>query len=676
MSFIKKIHLAFAALIAALLLFMVGLVFLEHIGVSRTWLGAICFIASTVLYMLIGLYCHTTQIDQYYVAGRSVPALYNGMAAAASWMSVATFVTLSGSLYAQGFLGSPEQPGGLAYLIGTTGGFFLLGLLLVPYLRRMQLYTLAEFFERRYGGNWARRIAMLATVLISFIYMVAQIYGVGLIASKLSGLRFEIGMLLGLSGILVCSFLGGMRAVTWTQVAQYMVLLLAFVIAVAMLSYKQTGSFLAPVQYAKQLQKVTKLEHALRTSKKEQEVTQLYAQYAVEYAARLHDVSAALYTQQQSQQYLLQQAYAANPKASTLLAFSHSLKQLPRTQSQARALWQLQYQQNLSRSQPLAGMPAAAHITQDLAPAKDAWKTTQRNIWALIFCVFVGVLGLPHVLTRYYTTASVADTRSSVAWTVFFVAILYICIPAMAVFVKYDIMHNLVGQRFNALPEWIGTWRRIAPDLIHIQDVNQDGILQFAELHIQADMIMLAMPEIAGLPFAVSAIVAAGGLAAALSTADSLLLTIGTTLAHDGYYRELNPHATNIRRVMVSKLVLLFMALAAAYIAAHHLDTILHLVMMSLSLAGSIFVPALVLGIFWKKATRRGAIAGMLTGCGVAVIYWALHTTALQNHWYIAHDIVVWTDIRPEFGAVFGVPCGALAIVLVSLLDKQHQPLA
>lgn len=670
MSFIKKIHITFAALSLAFVLFMAGLVLLEHLGLSRTWLGAICFVVSTIAYMLIGLYCHTTQIDQYYVAGRSVPAMYNGMASAASWMSVATFVSLSGGLYAQGFLGSPQSPGGLVYLTGAIGGFFLLGLLLVPYLRRMQLYTVAEFFERRYGGRWARRIALLATVWISFIYMVAQIYGVGLIASKLSGLRFEIGMLLGLSGILVCSFLGGMRAVTWTQVAQYIVLLLAFVVATAVLSYKQTGSFLVPIQYAKQLQKVTKLEHKLRFSEDEQEVANIYASYAAEDIYKLHNVPAAWHRQQQRQQYQLQQIYAADPQTSTLFVFSNMFDQLPRSQAQARTLWQQQYQRNMLRSKPLAGMPAMAEMPQHAKQSNASWQQLQGNIWALLFCLLVGTLGFPHLLTRYYTTTSVAATRSSVAWTVFFVALVYICIPAMAVFVKYEVMHNLVGQPFHALPDWIGTWARVAPNVLSMHDINRDGILQFAELHIQADMIMLAMPEIAGLPFAVSAIVAAGGLAAALSTADSLLLTLGATLAHDGYFRELNPHASAIHRVMISKLILLFMVLAAAYVAAYRLDSILNWVVLSFSLAGATFVPALVLGIFWQKATRRGAVAGMLVGFVVVLLYWVLHTSVIQKHLYIASDWIAWIGLRPEFGAVFGVPLGVLVVVLVSWLDN------
>lgn len=684
MSFTKKLHLSFAAFVAACGLFIAGLVWLEQQGAARMWLGAICFTVSTVVYMLIGIYCRTTHIDQYYVAGRNVPAIYNGMAAAAGWLGMATFVTLSGSLYVQGFVGSPNDPGGLVYLLGATGGFFLLGLLLVPYLRRMQLYTVAEFFERRYGGNWARRIAMLATVCISFIYMVAQIYGVGLIASKLSGLRFEIGMLLGLSGVLICAFLGGMRAVTWTQVAQYIVLLLAFVGSVAWLSYQQTGSFFAPIHYATSLQKVTQLEQQLRASRAEQAVNQRYASHAAEYAHRLRNVPAALLQQQQSQQYQLQQAYNSNPQAATLFAFAKTFEQIPRTQAQARSLWQQQYAYNMLRSQPLAGMPAAAHITHhantnltnptNLTKHSSTWHFTQRNIWALIFCLFAGTLGLPHVLTRYYTTSSAATARTSVAWTVFFVAIVLVCIPAMAVLVKYEIMQHLVGQRFNHLPQWISTWSRIAPDLLHIQDINQDGIVQFSELHMQADMIMLAMPEIAGLPFAVSAIVAAGGLAAALSTADSLLLTIGTTLAHDGYYREINPQASHIRRVMLNKLILVFMALVAAYVAAHKIDTILHLVVMAFSLAAATFVPALLLGIFWQKTSRPAAVAGMLAGFAATVGYWVLHTSAIQKHLYIANSITTWAGIRPELGAVFGVPVGVVVIVCISALGAMYKP--
>jgi Predicted symporter len=206
--------------------------------------------------------------------------MYNGMAAAADWMSAASFISLSGALYLQGFGGSSGQPGGLAYLLGWTGGFCLVAMLVAPHLRAMNLYTLPDFFQQRFGGRWPRTIAAIASIVCSFTYVVAQIYGVGLIASRLTGVQFEIGIMLGLGGVLLCSFLGGMRAVTWTQVAQYVVILLAFLIPVSWLAYKQLGNPVAAVAYASQLQKIAELEAQLLVSPQELSVQHLYSERA------------------------------------------------------------------------------------------------------------------------------------------------------------------------------------------------------------------------------------------------------------------------------------------------------------------------------------------------------------------------------------------------------------
>lgn len=668
----RRTHMLFAAYVMAVLSFIGLAVLLERAGMSRTMLGSLCFLVSIVGYMLIGLYCRTTQLDQYFVAGRSIPAFYNGMASAADWISAATFISLAGELYTQGFAGNAGKPGGFVYLLGWTGGFCLVALLAAPYLRRMRLYTLPEFFERRYGGRWPRRMAMLTTVLCSFIYMVAQIYGVGLIASRLSGVRFEIGMLLGLSGVLVCSFLGGMRAVTWTQVAQYVILLLAFMIPVSLLSYKQTGSYLAPLAYARQLQQVTELEQRLRDSPQEQEVMQIYARRAAEDAAKLQDIPQAMRDERLRLLAQLQKIQTSNAEATSLFALGRSLEQLPRTESEARQIWQNSYQMNRKRSEPLgSSMPTTDADGSSEAGQNDPDSALfRRNVLALMFCLFLGTLGLPHLLTRYFTTPSAAATRTSVAWTTFFVAALYICIPAMAILVKYEVMHHLVGTRFDALPQWISAWNRIDRHLLDVQDINRDGILQFAELQLHPDLIMLAIPDIAGLPFVISTMVATGGLAAALSTADGLLLTIGTTLAHDGYYREINPQASEIRRVMLSKLVLLIMALGAAYVAAHRPSDILNLVTASFSLAASAFVPALVLGIFWCRATRAGAVAGMLTGLAAAAGYTLLHMPTLQQWLPAMQPIPLLWGIQPISSAVFGVPAGIVTLIAVSLLTQ------
>ncbi|MFZ1364327.1 MAG: VC_2705 family sodium/solute symporter [Brachymonas denitrificans] len=670
----NRVHFVFVAYVLGTMLFVVAMGFAEQLGLSREWLGGICLMASILSYALIGIYCRTTQISEYYVAGRRISGFYNGMASAADWMSAATFISLAGGLYLQGFSGSSTQAGGFAYLLGWTGGFCLVALLAAPYLRRMQLYTLPGFFEQRYGGDWPRRIAMLATVVCTFIYMVAQIYGVGLIASRLSGVRFEIGMLLGLSGVLVCSFLGGMRAVTWTQVAQYVILLLAFLVPVSLLAYKQLGNPWAPVAYSEQLARVNLLEYALLASPREAEVGQIYWQRALNDAQRLQDVKTSMYQDRMQLLQRLQELKNEQTDTSTIFAMSRALAQLPRTEEEARALWSRSLATNQARSQPLSGMPlsAQAYAGDPNGPPEQRalHDLSRRNFLALMFCLMAGTLGLPHLLTRYLTTPSVAQTRSSVAWTLFFIALLYVSIPALAIMVKFEVMQNLVGMRFDALPQWIGQWSRVDPDLLSAQDVNGDGILQFAELHLDADLVMLAMPEIAGLPYVVSALVAAGGLAAALSTADGLLLTMGTTIAHDGYYREINRNAPEIRRVMLSKFVLLVMALAAAYVAAQKPGDILAMVAASFSIAAATFVPAMVLGIFWRRATRIGAVAGMVGGLLLTVGYLVAFTPHTRDAWPILKTLQPWWGIQPVAAGVFGVPFGAFVLVVVSLLTQ------
>jgi len=223
-----RLHRNFLIYILILLSLMGAMAWAEQWGLSRNLIGPIFLFSTVMIYALIGISGRTSDEDEYYVAGRRIPAMYNGMATAADWMSAASFISLAGALYLQGFSGSGQQPGGLAYVMGWTGGFCLVALLIAPHLRAMKLYTLPDYFDRRYGGKWPRLIAAVASVLCSFTYVVAQIYGIGLIASRLTGVQFEIGILLGLGGVLLCSFLGGMRAITWTQVAQYIMLLLAF----------------------------------------------------------------------------------------------------------------------------------------------------------------------------------------------------------------------------------------------------------------------------------------------------------------------------------------------------------------------------------------------------------------------------------------------------------------
>jgi cation/acetate symporter len=280
----------------------------------------------------------------------------------------------------------------------------------------------------------------------------------------------------------------------------------------------------------------------------------------------------------------------------------------------------------------------------------------------------LGTAALPHILMRSYTTPAVRDTRVSVFWTLFFILLIYLTIPALAVLVKYDIYSSLVGSDFASLPDWISYWAnvdKLAP-LISVADINGDGIVQLAEIAIDGDVLVLATPEIAGLPYVISGLVAAGGLAAALSTADGLLLAISNALSHDVYYKVIDPAASTQKRVTISKLLLLGVAFIAAYAASQRPADILSLVGAAFSLAGSTLFPALVAGVFWKRANYQGAMAGMAAGFLVCV-YYMLHTNPILGGGAEGQ----WFDIAPISAGIFGVPAGLAVLVLVSLVTRK-----
>jgi cation/acetate symporter len=663
-----------------LLLFVLGLLAVllallqaETAGLSRRWLGPLFLFASVMMYAVIGIWCRTADPHEYYVAGRRIPPFYNGMATAADWMSAASFISLAGALYLQGFSGSPGAPGGLAYLMGWTGGFCLIALLVVPYLRSLELYTVPDYFQLRYGGAWPRRIAALSAILCSFFYVVAQIYGVGLIASRLTGVQFEIGILLGLGGVLLCSFLGGMRAITWTQVAQYVVLLLAFLIPVSWLAYKQLGNPVAPLVYGQQLAKISELERQLAESPAEQSVQAAFQRRAEEYRRKLEDVDRALAAERNEARERIRLLKAAGAQGNEISEAQRDLAALPRDAAEAREIWSRVVADSEQRARPLGGLPphgqAYAGDPQGSAEARAAYDASRRNFLALILCLMLGTLGLPHLLTRFYTTASVRGARQSVAWALFFIGLLYLSAPALAVLVKYEVMQGLTGVRYEALPTWIVQWAWVDPSLISVRDVNGDGIVQFGEIRLGADIVMLATPEIGGLPYVVSALVAVGGLAAALSTADALLLTISSALVRDLYVQDVSDQASPQQRVILSKFALLAVAVIAATVAMAKPSDILSLVTASFSLAAAGLVPAMVLGIFWRGATGRGAVCGMLVGLGLTVYYLVINAPGLRA-WLALPPGVLWWGILPVAGGVFGVAAGCATTVLVSLLDR------
>ncbi|MCM2340633.1 VC_2705 family sodium/solute symporter [Rhodoferax sp.] len=668
-----RIHRRFGSFVVLLIMFILALTLAEQGGLRKIWVGAIFLFATVFLYALIGIYGRTSNASEYYVAGRRIPAMYNGMAVAADWMSAASFISMAGGLYLQGFSGSGAHSGGLVYVLGWTGGFCLVALFVAPYLRQLNLYTLPEYFDHRFGGRWPRIIAAWSAVLCSFIYVVAQIYGVGLITSRLTGVQFEIGILLGLGGVLVCSFLGGMRAVTWTQVTQYVVLILAFLIPVSWLAYKQLGNPVAAVVYGQQLPKISELELHLKNAPQEQQVIEEYLRRARDYERKLAQLPGSLEQEKRVQKERIQSLMAARAEESEIVAARRLLAALPRDEAAARERWTQARQDYLARAQPLAGMPAH---TQPFAgdpggtpEEQQMFDVSRRNFLALMFCLMIGTAGLPHLLTRFYTTRTVAEARNSVTWSLFFIALLYLSAPALAVLVKYEVMSQLVGMRFDDLPVWIAQWTKLDPALISVSDINGDRILQFAELQLGPDIVMLATPELGGLPYVVSGLVAAGGLAAALSTADGLLLTIGNALAHDLFYWKNTDRAGTVRRVMLSKFALLLVALIAAYVAAQRPADILFLVSASFSLAGSAFVPVMILGIFWTGVTRFAAVAGMLTGLLLTLYYMLINMTPVRTLLSLQGS-GLWFEIDSVSAGVFGVGAGLLVTIVLSWLTR------
>src|SRR5450830_1639053 len=444
-----RLHWRFAAYVVCLLLFLLALALAERLGLKKMWVGSIFLFATVALYAVIGIYGRTSDASEYYVAGRSIPAVYNGMAVAADWMSAASFISMAGGLYLQGFSGTPSQPGGLVYVLGWTGGFCLVGLLVAPYLRKLDLYTVPDYFGVRFGGRWPRMIAAFSAVLCSFTYVVAQIYGVGLITSRLTGVQFEIGILLGLGGVLVCSFLGGMRAVTWTQVTQYVVLILAFLIPVSWLAYKQLGNPLAPLVYGRQLAKIEALEQQLIDSPSERQVAAEFLRRSREYEANLNNVPQALVRERQAAHEHLRELRQRNADVASIVAATREVASLPRDAAAAREQWTRAIQENRERAAPLGGMPrhsqAFAGDPEGTPAEREAFHLSRLNFLALMFCLMAGTAGLPHLLIRYCTTPTVADSRTSVAWSLVFIALLYLSAPALAVLVKFEIMNNLVG---------------------------------------------------------------------------------------------------------------------------------------------------------------------------------------------------------------------------------------
>ncbi|HQY47273.1 MAG TPA: VC_2705 family sodium/solute symporter, partial [Usitatibacteraceae bacterium] len=471
-SFTQQLKKYYTFYTGGFVTFVVLLAIAEQMGMSSKWIGYCFLIFTILLYAGIGIMSRTVEVAEYYVAGRRVPALFNGMATGADWMSAASFIGMAGTLYLTGFQG-------LSFIMGWTGGYVLVALLLAPYLRKFGQFTIPDFLGARYGGNIVRSFGVIAAILCSFTYVVAQIYGVGVITSRFTGLEFGIGVFVGLAGILVCSFLGGMKAVTWTQVAQYIILIVAYMIPVVWLSVKHTGVPIPQAVYGGVLERLTEREKQLTNDPKEQEVRKIFADRAKAADDKIKALPASYETEKAAVAKKLEDLRAASAPKAEIDAAEAAVKGFPASPDAAKAKWTADKGAASGRT-----APPRPHATP--YPGKDeaARDTARLNFIGVVFCMMFGTAALPHILMRYYTTPSVQEARVSVFWSLFFIFLLYFTAPALAVLAKWDVYTLVVGSKFAELPAWVNAWQAVDRTLLNITDINKDGIVQLAEIVI------------------------------------------------------------------------------------------------------------------------------------------------------------------------------------------------
>ena len=576
-KFIDNLPKVYGIYTGGFLGFIILMAIAEQAGMSAKMIG-IFFVAFTVLiYALIGYLSRTLQVDAYYVAGRQVPTVFNGMATAADWMSGASFVAMAGGIYFKGY-------GYMALLVGWTGGYVLVASLLAPYLRKFGCYTVPDFIGTRYGGNMARLSAVIVLTVASFTYVTAQINATGTIASVALDIPFNIAVYVGLASILMCSMLGGMRAVTWTQVAQYIVLIIAYLIPVFWISNKIGAGFFPHFMLADEVARIAELENQFGLG--------------------------------------------------TIKNSAADLATVPKG---------------------LAGI-TKAHSDVNTTP----WKFI-----SLAVCMMAGTASLPHVMMRYFTTPSVKAARRSVGWSLFFIFLLYSSAPMLATLSKLSLMDpnlptGIIGKSIADVQaiDWYQNWNQA--NLMFVSDFNGNGTLELNEFFMGGKAVVLATPEVAGLPYVISGLVAAGGMAAAMSTADGLVLAISNALSHDIYYKMINPKAETAKRLIVARVLLVIIGFAGATIAALEIQGILGSVIWAFDFAMSgLFFP-LVLGVWWKRANAQGAVAGMLLGLisGSAYLVWVRNGGA-----------GFWGVTQLTFGIV-GSLVSLVSMIVVSLITK------
>ena len=485
------------------------------LGVN-TW-SLVLIVGTLIVYFGVAILMHVTDTDDFYVAGRTIPASVNGAAVAADWMSAASFISLAGLVSTLGFDGS-------IYLMGWTGGYVVLALLIAPYLRKYGEYTIPDFIGDRYYSNTARGVAALATLFVSLTYIAGQMRGVGIVLSRFLGVNIALGILVALGLVALIGVLGGMKAITWTQAIQYFVLIIAFVIVTVAISINLTGN---PFPQA-----------ALVTSDIAERLTQLQ-------------------TEIQMGEYIV--------------------------------------------------------------PFREY---TQLQVFAIALTLMIGTAGLPHVIMRFYTVPSASEARLSAGYALFFIAILYLMAPVLAIFAKFNLLSTLNGMPVDearAIP-WVSRWAETG--LLQITDTNGDGVVQItqgltaeaSEVFIDPDIIVLSTPEVAGLAPVVIGLVAAGGLAAALSTADGLLIAMSSAVSHDIYYKIFRNDASQRERLIVARVVILVAAVVAAYLGINPPGFVAEVVALAFGLAAASLFPPILLGIFDERMNKEGAIAGLLVG--------------------------------------------------------------
>jgi cation/acetate symporter len=690
---------------AALLLLTIGLALASHFGVPNSVINASFLFLSIPGYALVGLLCRTADVEDYYVAGRRIAAPFNGMATAADWMSAASILGLAGILFVSGLRGDGQHAGGVAYLLGWTGGFCLLGLLFAGKLNRLAGYTLPDALATRFPGLGVRWVAALGVVVCSSFYLIAQIYAIGLLSSMLSGLSFEIGVFLALGGILMCSFLGGMRAVTWTQVVQCVVIVLSVVGLSVVVAIKWQGHPFSPLAGAQSLEHAQKRLKSLVESPAEQAARQHLKADLANLNAQMADPAAARDTARgQLLRELQGLKNASTDPAQTRHDIQRKQAALNALQSASDekliATW-AQERDALERqilvetvsvvaasapAQPAAGLqgvPLASGVPVPSSPWWVRWVTYVAEInhvgqsmagfgnsLALIFCFMLGTAALPHIVVRSYTASSPRQAQQSIAWALLFIVVVYACAAALAAMMKDVVLSELVGAPFAHLPDWTNQLRLRKLGLLSIQDLNADGVVQYAEIRLATDFLVLAAPDMVGAPSVFTGLIAAAALAAALSTADGLLLTISNALVHDLYVQAFAPQASAIVRVTLSKLVLLMVALFAAWFASNQHVDILFLVSSAFSLAAATFFPALCLCFYAKRMNAAGILAGMVTGFCVALFYVLLHSAGLRAAFGLGVAPALWLGIDAVAAGVFGVPAGLFAAYAVSWCSR------